>query len=1041
LKLRPNNSSACFLRDLQVELQSLAAIVVCGIILCSCNQSYARDFSTHITQYGHSVWRAGQDGLEGTPLSVAQTADGYIWVGTPNGLFRFDGVRFTSWTPQSGERLHSSYILQLLGARDGSLYVGTISGVARITNGRVYNYPEVLEEPGPFSEDAQGSIWMGDYWNFTDHNTMCKVGRNTLSCVGTKDGFICVYGSAVLSDRLGSVWIGSKEGICHWQQGKKPDNYPLPLLSRSSMGFTGVMALASTGSGALWAGVPYEGKGSGLLTFARGRWQNYITREVDGTKLPVRRLFSDHPGSLWIGTLAKGLYKLDAGNVDHFDTTDGLSNNTINGIIQDREGDIWVVTDGGVDMFRDLPVISYTARDGLPPGRPISIAAQNDGTVWIGSEGALTRYRDKVFSSVTLANGLPTSEISHLFIDSSGQLWVGGGGQLYLYKDNRFLAVKDGNNTNIGLVASMVEDRDRRLWVSAQNSESGRNPLLHVVGSRFVMKYEMSGPSAGGDPTVLAADPNGGIWVAESQHGFFHFRDGTFKQINIGGYKGLVNSMFVDPDGTLWIVTEAEGIIRYKDGNAQHLTSKNGLPCDAGLSVTSDHAGNHWFYMTCGIARVANGEINKWWKDPTHFVVATVFSILDGAEPQPVGNDPAVTPDGRIWSVNQLALKVIDPMHLPRNPLAPPVYVVRMVVDHTSYNVDGATRLQHSPREVEIDYSALSFVVPERVRFRYRLSGYDTEWTDAGTRRQAFYNDLRPGHYTFQVIACNNDGVWNRLGASITFTIPPVWYQTAWFRLLCVVLFALLAYAFYQSRLRRYTVLLKARFDERIEERTRLARDLHDTLLQTLQGSKLVADNALENPTEPADMRKALNLVSHWLERATVEGRAALNSLRSSTDEPNDLAAALRDAAENGRIGSSVKVAFVLNGTSRDMHPIVREEIYRIGCEAINNACVHSGGNVVTIELTYTQDVLLSVRDNGKGIEEGFLRFGKDGHFGIRGMRERADRVGAKLSLKTTPNGGTEVTLLVPGSVLFKTLDPLKHSKRSKPSSAGHGSK
>jgi signal transduction histidine kinase len=176
------------------------------------------------------------------------------------------------------------------------------------------------------------------------------------------------------------------------------------------------------------------------------------------------------------------------------------------------------------------------------------------------------------------------------------------------------------------------------------------------------------------------------------------------------------------------------------------------------------------------------------------------------------------------------------------------------------------------------------------------------------------------------------------------------------------------------------------------------------------------------------------------LERASLEGRAALNSLRSSTTETNDLAAALRDAAESGRIGSSVKVAFVLNGTSRDMHPIVREEIYRIGCEAINNACVHSGGSVVTIELTYTHDVLLSVRDNGKGIEEGFLRFGKDGHFGIRGMRERADRVGAKLSLKTTPDGGTEVTLLVPGSVLFKTLDPLKHSKRSKPSSAGHGS-
>ena len=804
-------------------------------------------------------------------------------------------------------------------------------------------------------------------------------------------------------------------------------------------GLSGVMALASTGPGTLWAGIPYEGQGSGLLTFARGRWRNYITREVDGAKLPVRRLLSDDQKSLWIGTLDKGLYKLRVGKIDRFDTTDGLSNNTVNGIIQDHEGDIWVVTDGGVDMFRDLSVISYTARDGLPSGRTISIATQHDGTVWVGSEGALTRYKDNLFSSVTRTNDLPATEINHLFIDSSGQLWVGGGERLYLYKDDSFVVVRDDNTVNIGWVASMVEDRDHRLWVSAQNPKSGTNPLLQVAGSHFVKKYEIPGSSAGGDPTVLAADPNGGIWVAESQHGLFHFSNGTFKQINIGGYKGTVNSMFVDPDGTLWVVTDGQGLIRYKDGNARYLTSNNGLPCDAGLAVTNDRAGSHWFYMTCGIARVPNRDIDKWWKDPTDSVLPTVFTVLDGAEPQPVGSDPALTPDGRIWSVNLLALKVIDPMHLPRNPLAPPVYVGRMVVDHRSYNVDDAARLQHSPREVEIDYSALSYVVPERVRFRYRLSGYDTEWTEAGTRRQAFYNDLRPGHYTFQVIACNNDSVWNLRGASISFVVPPAWYQTIWFRLLCVAVVVLLVYVVYQVRLRRYAALLKARFDERIEERTRLARDLHDTLLQTLQGSKLVADNALENPAELADMRKALDLVSRWLERATLEGRAALNSLRGSTTETNDLAAALRDAAENCRIGSSAQIAFVLNGTSRDMHPIVREEIYRIGREAINNACVHSGGGLVTIELTYTHDVLLSVRDDGKGIEEGILRSGKEGHFGLRGMRERADRVGAKVSWKTTPNGGTEVTLLVPGAVLFKTYDLLRQSKRLKPSTERHG--
>jgi signal transduction histidine kinase/streptogramin lyase len=628
----------------------------------------------------------------------------------------------------------------------------------------------------------------------------------------------------------------------------------------------------------------------------------------------------------------------------------------------------------------------------------------------------------------------------YLFNDSHDQLWGADGNQLYLYKDDRFLTVRNDNNRRIGYVGCMVEDRDHHLWVSAQDPQTGRGFLLQVAGLRVVKRVELYTPMGGETASSMAADPRGGLWIEESQHGLFHYQDGIFKRVDIGAYKGQIAMMSVDPDGALWVVTEQEGVLRYKGGKFQYLTTASGLPCNAGISVIDDHTGHHWFYMSCGVVRISDSQLADWWRDPKHHVTSTVFNVLDGAEPRLSNDSPVMTPDGRIWSENRIYLKVIDPSRLPHNRIPPPVTIEHMVVDRKNYSMNGALRLPESPREVEIDYAALSYVVPERVKFRYRLSGYDTAWTDAGTRRQAFYNDLRPGRYTFHVVACNNEGIWNETGASIIFSVPPAWYQTVWFRLFCVVLVALFAYALYQSRLRRYTVLLKARFDERIEERTRLARDLHDTLLQTLQGSKLVADNALENPTEPADMRKALDLVSQWLERATLEGRAALNSLRSSTTETNDLAAALRDAAENCRIGSSVKIAFVLNGNSRDMHPIVREEIYRIGCEAINNACVHSGGSVVTIELTYTYDVLLSVRDNGKGIDEGILRFGKDGHFGLRGMRERANRVGAKLSLKTTPNSGTEVTLLVPGSVLFKTLDPLKHSKRSKPSSAGHGS-
>ncbi len=862
---------------------------------------------------------------------------------------------------------------------------------------------------------------MTDFWNFTAANTLCKLGPESLACLGTKDGLKCVDGSALMSDRGGSLWVGSREGICHWQRGIKPEFYA-----------TGkVLALAAGAGDALWAGSGSTGKGSGLLRFSEGKWRSYITRAVDGTALPVGSLLTDRHASLWIGTNGKGLYKLAAGQLDRFSTMDGLSGNNIKRIMEDREGDIWVITDRGVDMFRDLAVISYAAREGLPYDNPYGITAQDDGTVWIGTKGGgLIRFKDNVFSSVAPKRGQPFS--CSLFSDSRNQLWISDCKQrLYLYKDGRFQAVEDSGSIDVGYVGTITEDRDHHIWASSQDPKTGKVYLLQVEGLRVSKRVaELYVPTGGETPSSIAADPHGGLWVEESQHGIFHFLNGKFKRINLGGYKGLILAMSSDPDGALWVVTGEEGVVRYSNGKARYLTEENGLPCDSGMAVVDDHAGSHWIYMACGIVKVADSELAAWWSDPKHYVRTTVYNVLDGAEPRMSGNSPVITSDGRIWSENQTYLQVIDTRHLPHNQIAPPVHLDRLLVDHEQYDVTAATQLPMNSREVEIDYSALSYVDPERVRFRYQLNGHDTEWVDAGTRRQAFYNDLPPGKYTFQVIACNNDGVWNLSGTRFGFTIPPAWYQSVWFRLLCLVLLALLVYAFYQSRLRRYAALLKVKFDERIEERTRLARDLHDTLLQTIQGSKLVADDALERPTDTARMHKALNLVSQWLERASLEGRAALNSLRSSTIDTNDLAQAFREAAETCRVGSSVEIDFALNGSSSDMHPIVRDEIYRIGYEAISNACTHSKGSVVTIELTYNHNVLLFVGDNGVGIEEEVIQFGRQGHFGLKGMRERAERIGAKLLLRTAPGAGTELTLLVPGAVAFKTYDP--QQKRSK---------
>jgi signal transduction histidine kinase len=381
-----------------------------------------------------------------------------------------------------------------------------------------------------------------------------------------------------------------------------------------------------------------------------------------------------------------------------------------------------------------------------------------------------------------------------------------------------------------------------------------------------------------------------------------------------------------------------------------------------------------------------------------------------------------------LWFANGISLQMIDPNHLTGNALPPPVHVEQVVADRKNYFPDTDLRLPPLTRDLEIDYTALSFVVPQKVRFRYKLEGRDAAWQEPGTRRQAFYSDLRPGRYRFRVIACNNDGVWNEAGDTLDFIVTPAWFQTSWFRILCVVFGVAILRALHKLRLSQIARTISIRFDERLAERTRMARDLHDTFLQTIQGSKLVADRALKPSTDATRMRQALEQLSGWLGKATEEGRAALNSLRTTTTQTNDLAEALRRVTENGLIPSSMSVTFSVVGDAREMHPIVRDEIYRIGYEAIRNAFAHSSASRLEVELRYANDLALRVSDNGIGIDPAIADTGKDGHFGLQGMRERAARIDGKLTIVSSTNSGTEIRLIVPGGIIFQKRMPGRRS-------------
>lgn len=589
---------------------------------------------------------------------------------------------------------------------------------------------------------------------------------------------------------------------------------------------------------------------------------------------------------------------------------------------------------------------------------------------------------------------------------------------LTVYDRGHFQRVNMPDGRSPGIVTAITEDIEQNIWVYVSDRE---RLLLRIHDLRVLDQFTASQiPRA----RVLAQDPQGGIWLGLFNGNLAHYRGARLEVIPLthSSVDSPVMSIFVDGDNSVWAATR-NGLFRWKEGRLQQLTARLGLPCDEILAIAEDSQKTLWLYANCGAFAISDSELERWWKmSDTTVRPRFVLDALDGAQPSATSFQPAVAKsrDGRLWFANDTLAQIIDPARLGKNALAPPVHIETLIADRKSYPIHANLQLPALTRDIEVDYTALSLVIPQRVRFRYKLDERDADWQDAGTRRQAFYNDLPPGSYHFRVTGSNNDGLWNEAGASLSFSIAPAWYQTLWFRLLCAVLFLASLSLFYRLRVRQIAAEMNTRFDERLAERTRLARDFHDTLLQTIQGSKMVADDALDGDADPIRMRSALGRLSTWLGRAMDEGRSALSSLRNSTIERNDLAEALRRAGEECQFQRPIEFALRVEGTGQDLHPIVRDEVYRLGYEAIRNACIHSEASQLTVELSYIKDLILRVRDNGKGIEPEVAASGKSGHFGLLGMYERASRVRGKFTIASSPGTGTDVELVVPRSFAFQ---------------------
>jgi signal transduction histidine kinase/ligand-binding sensor domain-containing protein len=1017
------------------------AMLVCLMLACMLmagTYALALNPTLDASQYAHTAWKIRDGFAKGSILSIAQTPDGYLWLGTAFGLYRFDGVRNVLWQPPPDQQLPSSTITSLVASRDGTLWVGTRNGLSSWKNGKLTQYAELAGLAiRALVEDHEGSIWAGTNGSAGHPDgKLCEIRNGSVQCNSEMRGVDRgVFG--LHTDGKGNLWVGLEAGVWRWGT-RPPQFYAVPGLPNGRMqgmadSEDGSVLIAATGTVMRLA----DGKAEAVYRFPTAR-----------RGFRFLRMLRDHDGGLWVGPAGRGILHVHQGRTDVFSELDGLSGDDIYDLFEDREGNIWVATINGLDRFHELPVVTYSKKQGLSDIPWGGMLATRDGSVWFATLNGLNRlshgqvavYRQHrtARGQAVVGSGLPEDGVGSLFQDSRGRIWVSTLTAIGYLENDRFIpAAVPG-----GLVESLTEDTSGNLWIANRDLGllrlSSHNELHQIPWAAFGRKDFA---------IILAPDPlRGGVWLGFSQGGVAWFRDGHV-QSSYSAADGLgehrVDQLRFDGEGALWIASEG-GLSRLKNGRIATLTSKSGLPCDAVQWTMEDDAQSVWIMMPCGLVRVARSELDAWTSaaDKTaRTIQATVFDSSDGLRTLAVVGDytprVAKSSDGKLWFSVPDGISVVDPRHLPFNKLPPPVHIEKVIADRKEYpeslsgDAPSNPRLPPLVRELEIDYTALSLVVPERIRFRDKLEGWDHDWQDVGTRRQAFYTGLGPRRYRFRVTACNNDGVCNEAGEFLDFSVAPAYYQTTWFRLLGVAAFFALLVGVYHLRLMQLAREFNVRLEERVRERTRIARELHDSLLQSFQGLmfRLQAVRDLL-PGQPSKVIEALDIALERGDKAIAEGRDTVSDLRESIVGDKDVADALTDlgeelAAQSGN-GTAPFVRVLVEGKPRELDPLLRDEIYRIGREALRNAFRHAEARTIEAEVTYGEsEFLLHVRDDGGGIAPQVANRGaRAGHWGLPGMRERAKSFGGKLEVWSQHGAGTEIELTVPASIAYGRSKP-----------------
>ena len=996
----------------------------------------ALDPMRSVAQMFHRAYTR-DDGLPGAVGAIAQTPDGYLWVGTASGLYRFDGVRFERFT---GNGKLSSDIVSLLTTASGDLWVGYITGgLSRLHDGGVVNYPVGTRDHEFEAQILREAPNGGGLWALSNFTPWRFDGRTWRPIPGPWAGSTGKMLGGVWSTepgRDGTLWAKNGDGVFYCRPGCTH--------FIAAPGYAGgVIGFARDRDGRVWTsdtktpGRMYampDLTGVSDAAIPGPAYGGEISQQIHG------RIFLDRDGTLWNNSFQHGLLRVrsilegraDPNQVDAFNASDGLSSDAVVTFFEDREGSLWVATNEGLDRFRPANVVlerqipvtaSIYGNDASRVGDTLFFYAptgDDNSSPAAGVHGALYRVN---------AGGAPqfvAPKIPQPYAmapAADGGLWIGSDQGLHKLQNGALSREPPPQGVQGGdaAVRGVAEPAAGELWVSF---------LRHGVWRRANGVWSQVIPgrpdqvSTWGD---LAFDTRGALWMIDDRK-VARYANGRLTEFSRAAAPdiGYIETIHADEQGVLF--GGEFGLARYDGRGFQTLRSER-LPALTLVSGIVEAGGQTWISSQAGVLRFDTAKLERAIAEPSAPLPGfEVFDRRDGVsgglQAGAYVESPSsafLGPDGRIWLLTDRGIDWIDPRDIYRNSLPPPVAIRSLTVDGHIYTSPRNLRLAAGASNLEIDYAALSLVEPSRVAFRYRLDGVDKEWVDPGERRQVFYTRLGPGTYHFHVIAANDAGVWNRTGAVVAFTIAPTFLQSVWFKILVALALAALAWLAFTLRLRQETARLQSSFNVRIAERERIARELHDTLLQGFQ-ALLLRFQSIANRA-PADdaLRDSIEEALNRADAVLAEGRARVRELRSGAAS-DDLAQSLADAASNIIVGDTPRFDLTVEGAQRPLNALVAEEAPRIFEEAIRNVVEHADAKRIDALLTFGRRGLrLSVRDDGVGMAQSILMAGeRDGHFGLIGMRERATRIGGRLDVTSRQGGGTEVVLFAPARAAFK---------------------